>query len=86
MATKQTTEGPTASGTDSEESLPIFSLEEMELENISGLGPKSAKLLREGGIHTPTDLMRTSMDQIEVMGLTRTTAKKLRAEMVKLFP
>ena len=86
MATKLTTEAPEASDTDTEESLHIFSLEEMQLEDISGLGPKSAKLLREGGIHTPADLMRSNMDQIEVMGLTRTTAKKIRAEVVKLFP
>ncbi|MHA2251216.1 MAG: helix-hairpin-helix domain-containing protein, partial [Candidatus Kariarchaeaceae archaeon] len=60
--------------------------EEIDLEEIPGLGPKTAKLLRDGDIINPQQLMKKSIQEIEVLGLTRTVAKKIRENVVTLFP
>lgn len=57
-----------------------------KLQDVPGLGPKSAEALAKGGINTPAKLMAASLADIEIMGLTRSTAKKLRESVKKLFP
>jgi DNA repair protein RadA len=58
----------------------------MNLLDVPGLGPKTAKLLEDGGISTAADLMVTSMQRLDELGLTRTAMKKLRGNVVSLFP
>ncbi len=57
-----------------------------ELKEIQGLGPKTAKMLNEGGIHNPKDLMEASLDDLEKIGLTRPAAKKLKTNIAAQFP
>ena len=59
---------------------------DIELTDIPGLGPKSADTLKEGGISTPGNLMEATLAEIEGIGLTRSTAKKLREGVLSLFP
>jgi DNA repair protein RadA len=61
-------------------------LDTMNLEEIPGLGPKSAKMLQDGGITKPSKLMESSLQDLEILGLTRTTSKKLRQAVRELFP
>lgn len=65
---------------------PSVSLKDLALTDVPGLGPKSAKMLEDGGISNPTKLMTTSLQDLEIMGLTRTTAKKLRITIKELYP
>ncbi len=58
----------------------------MKLLDIPGLGPKTAKLLEEGGIKNPFDLMQKKLGELEELGLTRPAAKKLRTTIRDLFP
>ncbi len=59
---------------------------DMQLLDVPGLGPKTAKLLEEGGIKTPFDLMQKKLGELEELGLTRPAAKKLRTTIRDLFP
>ncbi len=63
-----------------------FSSKSMRLLDVPGLGPKTAKLLEEGGIHSPYDLMQKKLAELENLGITRPAAKKLRATIHDLFP
>ncbi len=60
--------------------------EAMKLLDIPGLGPKTAKLLEDGGISDCASLMLASMSQLEELGATRTAMKKLRENITSLFP
>ncbi len=61
-------------------------LDDMNLEDIPGLGPKSATMLKEGGINSVSALMGSTLQELEILGLTRTTSKKLRQSVKELFP
>lgn len=58
----------------------------MDLLDVPGLGPKSAEYLKSGGISTPHEMMLANLADLEVLGLTRTTAKKLREKVREIFP
>lgn len=75
-------------GTDSTngKSKNTLSSKEMKLLDIPGLGPKTAKLLEEGGIKNPFELMQKKLGELEELGLTRPAAKKLRSTVRDLFP
>jgi len=59
---------------------------EAKLQDIPGLGPKSAEQLKGGGVETPAQLMEASLADIEEMGLSRSMAKRLRESVVNEFP
>jgi DNA repair protein RadA len=68
---------------DMEETNPA---QDAKLQDVPGLGPKSAEQLTKGGITTPAALMAASLSDIEEMGLTRSVAKRLREAIVGLYP
>lgn len=61
-------------------------LDTMDLEDIPGLGSKSAAMLKDGGISTASKLMESTLQDLEILGLTRPTSKKLRQAVRELFP
>ncbi|RMG21810.1 MAG: DNA repair and recombination protein RadA [Methanobacteriota archaeon] len=58
----------------------------LTLQDVPGLGPKTAKMLRDEGIDTPARLMESSFDELEQAGLTRPAAKKLKQAIADMFP
>ncbi len=58
----------------------------LTLQDVPGLGPKTAKMLQEEGIDTPSRLMESTLDELELAGLTRPAAKKLKQAIAELFP
>ncbi len=64
----------------------ILTIDHMALQDVPGLGPKTAKMLIEEGIDTPRKLMEASMIELENAGLTRPAAKKLRSNIAEMFP
>jgi len=61
-------------------------VENTELKEIQGLGPKTAKMLVDGGVNNPKNFMETSFEDLEKMGLTRPAAKKLKTNVATQFP
>ncbi|MDH5403460.1 MAG: DNA repair and recombination protein RadA [Candidatus Heimdallarchaeota archaeon] len=57
----------------------------LDIINVPSLGPKSAESLKSGGITTAHQLMTTPLNDLEVLGITRTQAKKFRENILKLF-
>ena len=62
------------------------SLDNLNLEDVPGLGPKSATMLKDGGITSVSELMNSTLQELEILGLTRPISKKLRQAVKDLFP
>ena len=65
---------------------PKAALKDLSLTDVPGLGPKTNQMLVDGGIKNPEKLMATSLQDLEIMGLTRPLAKKLRITLKELYP
>jgi DNA repair protein RadA len=65
---------------------PIIETQRIGLKEITGLGPKTAKLLEEAGIKNPDEFMKSSFEALEEIGITRPAAKKLKNNIVDMFP
>jgi DNA repair protein RadA len=64
----------------------VEDLIQVDLREITGLGPKTAKILTEGGILNPKDLMDAELEQLEELGITRPASKKLKSNITEQFP
>ena len=60
--------------------------EESRLEDLEGVGDKTAQTLRDAGFNTPEDILNSSVDKlIEVEGIGKKTAEKIVESAQKLL-
>ncbi|MBI2446276.1 MAG: transcription termination/antitermination protein NusA [Parcubacteria group bacterium] len=60
--------------------------EESKLEDLEGIGEKTAQALRDAGFNTPEDILNSSVDKlIEVEGIGEKTAEKIFKSAQKLL-
>ncbi|MHA1910760.1 MAG: DNA repair and recombination protein RadA [Candidatus Kariarchaeaceae archaeon] len=59
---------------------------DLEIGSIPGVGPKTSKIFAEGDLTMASQVMTTSLGDLEIMGLTRTAAKKIRVTISEIIP
>jgi DNA repair protein RadA len=59
---------------------------DLEIKSIPGVGPKTVKIFEEGNIAMASQVMTTSLADLEALGLTRTAAKKIRVTISEIIP
>lgn len=60
--------------------------EEMDLQDVPGLGSKTSEILKENNITTIDQFMTTSLLALQKMGVRRATAKKARDNITEIIP
>ncbi len=60
--------------------------EEMDLQDVPGLGSKTSEILKENNITTIDQFMTTSLLELQKMGVRRATAKKARDNITEIIP
>ncbi len=60
--------------------------EELKLEDLEGVGEKTAEILRDAGFNTPEDILNSSVDKlIKIEGIGEKTAEKIFKSAQKLL-